>query len=82
MTRKETYSYLVLKKGPRKEKEWPRIVREVLVRPKHSICRMCTSNGQLQEVIFTASKHGKLVKYYKNNIIKVNIRNLIINNVY
>lgn len=44
------------------EDEWPRIVRETLVRSKHSICRMCTANGKLEEVIFTASKHGKWVK--------------------
>ncbi|KAJ8959291.1 hypothetical protein NQ318_021976 [Aromia moschata] len=39
---------------------WPRIVRPALVRSKHTICRMCTANGKLEEVIFTASKHGKI----------------------
>lgn len=59
---KELYSYVVLKKGPKADEaanSWPRIVRPVLVRKKHSICRMCTKHGQLQEVIFCASKHGK-----------------------
>lgn len=59
--RKELYSYVVLKKGKRKhdELQWPRIVREVLVRSKHTICRMCTPEGKLQEVIFTGVKQGK-----------------------
>lgn len=61
VTKKELYSYLVLKKGPREGEEWPRVVRETLIRSRHTICRMCTSKGQLEEVIFTASKYGKLV---------------------
>lgn len=59
--RKELYSYVVLKKGPKNENgTWPRIVRPTLVRSKHTICRMCTKNGKLEEVIFTQAKHGKL----------------------
>lgn len=58
---KEMYSYVVLKKGPGNENDaWPRIVRPALVRSKHSICRMCTKNGKLEEVVFTQAKHGKL----------------------
>ncbi|XP_026478658.1 methyltransferase-like protein 17, mitochondrial [Ctenocephalides felis] len=38
---------------------WPRIVRPTLVRSKHTVCRMCTSDGQLKEVVVTAAKHGK-----------------------
>uniref|UniRef100_A0A1B0DEZ6 Integrase catalytic domain-containing protein n=1 Tax=Phlebotomus papatasi TaxID=29031 RepID=A0A1B0DEZ6_PHLPP len=60
----EIFSYVVLRKKPRdlsrSEDSWPRIVRPVLVRAKHSICRMCTKEGKLQEVIFTSAKHGKL----------------------
>jgi hypothetical protein len=41
--RQEKYSYIVFKK----------------VRPRHTICRMCTKDAKLEEVIFTASKHGK-----------------------
>ncbi|GAB0100907.1 methyltransferase-like protein 17, mitochondrial [Sergentomyia squamirostris] len=61
---KEIFSYVVLKKRPRdlsrSEESWPRIVRPVLVRKKHSICRLCTMEGKLQEIIFTAAKHGKM----------------------
>lgn len=59
--KKELYSYVVLKKGKRdpSDEQWPRLVRDVLVRSKHSVCRMCTANGKLEEVIFTAAKHGK-----------------------
>lgn len=56
------YSYVVFKKGPRSSAEqsrFPRLVRPTLVRSKHAVCRMCTDAGKLQEVIFTASKHGK-----------------------
>ncbi|XP_060644932.1 methyltransferase-like protein 17, mitochondrial [Drosophila nasuta] len=55
------YSYAILKKGTIDDssRQWPRIVRPTLVRSKHSICRLCTDGGKLQEVIFTASKHGK-----------------------
>ncbi|KAF5275177.1 hypothetical protein FQR65_LT04209 [Abscondita terminalis] len=58
---KERYCYIVLKKGKRKEDDpqWPRIVREPLVRTRHTICRFCTKEGKLDEIIFTASKHGK-----------------------
>lgn len=58
--RSELYSYVVLKKGPKDDNTWPRIVRPALVRSKHTICRMCTKNGKLEEVIFTQAKHGKL----------------------
>lgn len=59
--RTSTYSYAILKKGSIADatRQWPRIVRPTLVRSKHSICRVCTESGNLQEVIFTASKHGK-----------------------
>lgn len=60
--KREKFSYVVIKKGarPKTDEQWPRIVRPVLVRSKHSICRMCTSSGKLQEIIFTASKNGKI----------------------
>ncbi|XP_055386461.1 methyltransferase-like protein 17, mitochondrial [Condylostylus longicornis] len=58
------YSYVVIKKGPMSKlpdySNWQRIVRPTLVKTRHTICRMCTSHGTLQEVIFTPSKHGKL----------------------
>jgi len=59
--KKDLYSYLVIKKGkPNEDSDrWPRIVRTTLMRHKHVVCRMCTNRGKLQEVIFTASKHGK-----------------------
>ncbi|XP_055917563.1 methyltransferase-like protein 17, mitochondrial [Eupeodes corollae] len=56
------FSYVVLKKGSRKnarDSSWPRLVRPTLVRSKHSVCRMCTSKGTLLEIVFTKSKHGR-----------------------
>lgn len=38
---------------------WPRLVRPTMLRSKHVRCRICTSNGKLNEVVFTASKNGK-----------------------
>ncbi|XP_017881519.1 methyltransferase-like protein 17, mitochondrial isoform X2 [Ceratina calcarata] len=60
-TNKERYSYVVLKKGERPENDinWPRIVRPVLKRSKHVLCRVCTASGELQEHIFTTWKNGK-----------------------
>ncbi|XP_020291006.1 methyltransferase-like protein 17, mitochondrial [Pseudomyrmex gracilis] len=57
----ELYSYVVLKKSKRTEddEQWPRIVRETMNRSNHTICRMCTSNGELKEEIFTKYKHGR-----------------------
>lgn len=49
----------VLGKASENDERWPRIVRPTLVRSKHAICRMCTANGKLEEVIFTKSKHGE-----------------------
>ncbi|CAH1098644.1 unnamed protein product [Psylliodes chrysocephalus] len=61
----ELYSYVVLKKcksgAINTEIKWPRLVRPTLVRSKHTICRMCSPRGKLEEVIFTASKHGKVM---------------------
>ncbi|ENN79731.1 methyltransferase-like protein 17, mitochondrial [Dendroctonus ponderosae] len=57
----ELYSYVVLKKGDHSnDLNWPRVVKPILVRTKHSVCRICTANGKLREVIFTAKRHGKL----------------------
>lgn len=55
------YSYVVLKKGLPEDntRSWPRVVRPILTRSKHAICRMCTADGKLQEIIFTQSKHGR-----------------------
>lgn len=44
---------------PASDVQWPRIVRTPLVRRKHTVCRMCVAAGKLEEVVFTASKHGK-----------------------
>lgn len=62
----ELYSYVVLEKRPRdvaaesdSTQQWPRLVRPTLVRSKHSICRMCTNKGKLEEIVFTQAQHGK-----------------------
>jgi len=56
-----TYFFDISDAGPRlaSDVQWPRIVRKPLVRRKHTICRMCVAAGKLEEIIFTASKHGK-----------------------
>lgn len=56
---------IIFKLGKRNENypQWPRIVRPPLVKSKHTICRMCTAAGKLEEVIFTASRHGKYVLF-------------------
>lgn len=63
--KEELYSYVILKKGkrPTDDLQWPRIVKPVLVRSKHSICRICTADGNLDELIFTAYRNGKMTYY-------------------
>ncbi|XP_058793380.1 methyltransferase-like protein 17, mitochondrial [Phymastichus coffea] len=56
----ELYSYVVLKKGTRTENDnWYRIVRPTIARSRHARCQLCTADGKLQEVVFTAAKYGK-----------------------
>lgn len=57
------YSYLVIKKGKPNEgsDRWPRVVRPTLIRCRHVICRLCSSNGKLEDATFTKSKHEKFV---------------------
>lgn len=61
--KKERFSYIVLKKNGSKEQDlasqWPRLVRETLVKTRHTFCRLCTKEGNLQEVVITPGKHGK-----------------------
>ncbi|KAI8426902.1 hypothetical protein MSG28_014572 [Choristoneura fumiferana] len=54
----ELFSYVILKKGirPSDDPQWPRIVRAPIVRSGHTICRLCTKQGELKEVIFSKSK--------------------------
>ena len=56
-----TFPYYFILQGERNSEDpnWPRIVREILVRRRHAICRLCTARGKLEETIVTASKHGK-----------------------
>lgn len=59
--KKEKFAYVVLKKNnfqqwKEDQKSWPRIVEQVIKNSRHSICRVCTSNGELKEFIFTKSK--------------------------
>uniref|UniRef100_G3MS09 Methyltransferase-like protein 17, mitochondrial n=1 Tax=Amblyomma maculatum TaxID=34609 RepID=G3MS09_AMBMU len=57
------YSYVVLQKHGDipEEREWGRLIRPVLRRSRHVVCRMCCSDGCLKEFVFTKSKHGRHV---------------------
>ncbi|XP_030038702.2 methyltransferase-like protein 17, mitochondrial [Manduca sexta] len=54
----ELFSYVILKKGtrPPDDPQWPRIVRAPIVRSGHTICRLCTAQGELKEIIFSKAK--------------------------
>jgi ribosomal protein RSM22 (predicted rRNA methylase) len=57
---KERYSYIVIRKGPRRQYDqppWPRINQEVLKRGGHIICRACCPDGGQKSVTFTRAKH-------------------------
>ncbi|CAH0730633.1 unnamed protein product, partial [Brenthis ino] len=55
----DLYSYVILRKGvrPSDDPQWPRIVRPPIVRSGHTICRLCTAQGELKEIIFSKGKH-------------------------
>lgn len=57
----DLFTYVILRKGerPADDPQWPRLVRPPLVRSGHTICRLCTAQGELKEVIFTKSKHDQ-----------------------
>ena len=42
--------------------DWPRVVRPVLRRARHVICRMCRHDGSLGEAVISKGKHSKYVK--------------------
>lgn len=61
---KVVYSYVIFKKGIRSDDktiDWPRIIRPVQVRPRHTRCKLCTHRGKLENVIITKRKHSKYV---------------------
>ena len=46
------YSYVVFRKGAKtKDCEWPRVVEPVQDREGHSVCRLCTPRGTLEEIL-------------------------------
>lgn len=57
----DLYTYVILRKGdrPNDDPQWPRIVRAPIVRSGHTICRMCTAQGELKEIIFSKGKHDQ-----------------------
>lgn len=57
----ELFSYVILKKGARADNDpqWPRVVRAPIIRSGHTICRLCTAEGELKEVIFSKSKYDQ-----------------------
>ncbi|KAL1456876.1 hypothetical protein WDU94_001566 [Cyamophila willieti] len=57
--REETFCYVILRRGERKvTPPWPRIVRPVLVRTKHTVCKLCTPEGNIAQINFTNKKNG------------------------
>ncbi|KAJ8668524.1 hypothetical protein QAD02_010187 [Eretmocerus hayati] len=61
-TKNELFSYVVLKKSVRKEEDsWHRCVGPTLLRSKHVRCRFCTPDGNLEEVVFSPGRDGRLL---------------------
>ncbi|XP_020897830.1 methyltransferase-like protein 17, mitochondrial [Exaiptasia diaphana] len=60
----ERFSYLVLRKGTRNEedKPWPRILEHVKLRGRHVICKLCSSNGDIEQKILTKKKDSDIYK--------------------
>lgn len=57
------YSYVVLQRPGEiaKEREWARVIRPVLRRSRHVVCRLCCKDAQLREFVFSKRKHGRHV---------------------
>ncbi|CAK1587867.1 unnamed protein product [Parnassius mnemosyne] len=57
----DVFSYVILRKGERPADDplWPRIVRAPIVRSGHTICRLCTAQGELKEIIFSKGKYDQ-----------------------
>lgn len=57
----ELFTYVILKKGvrPSDDPQWPRVVRAPIVRSGHTICKLCTAQGELKEVIFSKGKYDQ-----------------------
>ncbi|XP_075541111.1 ribosome assembly protein METTL17, mitochondrial-like isoform X1 [Dermacentor variabilis] len=57
------YSYVVLQRPGEiaKAREWARVIRPVLRRSRHAVCRVCCKDAQLREFVFTRKKHGRHV---------------------
>lgn len=57
----DLFTYVILRKGdrPSDDPQWPRIVRAPIVRSGHTICRLCTAQGELKEIIFSKGKYDQ-----------------------
>lgn len=57
----ELFSYVILKKGvrPTEDPQWPRVVRAPIVSSGHTICKLCTKEGELKEIIFSKGKYDQ-----------------------
>ncbi|KAK7481675.1 hypothetical protein BaRGS_00027048 [Batillaria attramentaria] len=55
------YSYIILRKGRRKEgdEQWPRVIQGVVTAKNHTHCHLCCSDGNVRHTIVTARRHGK-----------------------
>ncbi|KAL1438872.1 hypothetical protein MTO96_047610 [Rhipicephalus appendiculatus] len=41
------------------EREWARVIRPVLRRSRHVVCRFCCKDAQLREYVFSKRRHGR-----------------------
>ena len=65
VVRHETFSYVVFKKGARETEAYPRVVEEVIKTKGSIYCRLCTSEGGLQEVLCRKKMDSKLYQLAK-----------------
>ncbi|XP_029836159.4 methyltransferase-like protein 17, mitochondrial [Ixodes scapularis] len=55
------YSYVVLQRSGSlpAEHDWARLIRPVLCRSNHVVCRVCCHDAKLREFVFTKARHGR-----------------------
>jgi len=54
------FCYVVIRRGYQdlNDEKWPRLIGEPMIRARHVICRVCTKDAKLKEVVLTRKKHS------------------------
>ncbi|ODN04716.1 Methyltransferase-like protein 17, mitochondrial, partial [Orchesella cincta] len=55
----DSFCYVVIRRGLNPDQgKWPRLVEDPLIRSGHVVCRLCTKDAKISEVVLTKAKHS------------------------